>query len=123
MDHDGRQTVAAQDDPAAGGEPRCGRFWLGDTGGRDVVVIVNRFGSVLDRSAPARQSHVGPAFGLGVHRVATVGGDSEGAGLTDSNTVSDWFYSEFPPKRFVDPLTGNEGSRNKQDEEVRQQLF
>ena len=54
---------------------------------------------------------------------ATVGGDSEGAGLTNSNAVSDWFYSEFPPRRFVDPLTGNEGTRNKQDEEVRQQLF
>ena len=54
---------------------------------------------------------------------ATVGGDSEGTGLRNSNPVSDWFYSEFPPRRFVDPLTGNEGSRNKQDEEVRQQLF
>ena len=54
---------------------------------------------------------------------ATVGGDSEGTGLRNSNTVSDWFYAEFPPRRFVDPLTGNEGSRNKQDEEVRQQLF
>ena len=37
--------------------------------------------------------------------------------------VSDWYYAEFPPKRFVDPLTGNEGGRSKQDEEVRQQLF
>ena len=54
---------------------------------------------------------------------ASVGGDSEGAGLTYAGTVSDWFYSEFPPRRFVDPLTGNEGSRSKQDEEVRQQLF
>ena len=54
---------------------------------------------------------------------ATVGGDSEGAGLIQTSTVSDWFYSEFPPRRFVDPLTGNEGSRSKQDEEVRQQLF
>ena len=54
---------------------------------------------------------------------ATVGGDSEGAGLTNAGTISDWFYSEFPPRRFVDPLTGNEGSRSKQDEEVRQQLF
>ena len=54
---------------------------------------------------------------------ATVGGDSENAGLTDAGTVSDWFYSEFPPRRFVDPLTGNEGTRSKQDEEVRQQLF
>ena len=54
---------------------------------------------------------------------ASVGGDSEGSGLSDAKVVSDWFYSEFPPKRFVDPLTGNEGSRNKQDEEVRQQLF
>ena len=54
---------------------------------------------------------------------ASVGGDSEGSGLSDAKIVSDWFYSEFPPKRFVDPLTGNEGSRNKQDEEVRQQLF
>ena len=54
---------------------------------------------------------------------ATVGGDSEGAGLSSSNAVSDWFYSEFPPRRFVDPLTGNDGTRSKQDEEVRQQLF
>ena len=54
---------------------------------------------------------------------ASVGGDSEGAGLSSSNPVSDWFYSEFPPRRFVDPLTGNEGTRTKQDEEVRQQLF
>ena len=54
---------------------------------------------------------------------ASVGGDSEGSGLSDAKVVSDWFYSEFPPKRFVDALTGNEGSRNKQDEEVRQQLF
>lgn len=54
---------------------------------------------------------------------ASVGGDSEGAGLSDSKAVADWFYSEFPPRRFVDPLTGNEGTRTKQDEEVRQQLF
>ena len=54
---------------------------------------------------------------------ASVGGDSEGAGLSSSSAVSDWFYSEFPPRRFVDPLTGNEGTRTKQDEEVRQQLF
>ena len=54
---------------------------------------------------------------------ASVGGESEGSGLSDSRVVADWFYSEFPPRRFVDPLTGNEGSRNKQDEEVRQQLF
>ncbi len=54
---------------------------------------------------------------------ATVGGDTEASGLANSGAISDWFYSEFPPKRFVDPLTGNEGSRNKADEEVRQQLF
>ena len=54
---------------------------------------------------------------------ATVGGDAEASGLADGGAISDWFYSEFPPKRFVDPLTGNEGSRNKADEEVRQQLF
>ena len=54
---------------------------------------------------------------------ASVGGDSEGSGLSDSKVVADWFYAEFPPRRFADPLTGNEGSRNKQDEEVRQQLF
>jgi penicillin-binding protein 1A len=54
---------------------------------------------------------------------ASVGGDPDGSGLTDSKVVSDWFYSEFPPRRFVDPLTGNEGTRSKQDEEVRQQLF
>ncbi|MFN3629035.1 MAG: penicillin-binding protein 1A, partial [Casimicrobiaceae bacterium] len=35
----------------------------------------------------------------------------------------DWFYAEFPPSRFVDPLTGNEGARSRQDDEVRQQLF
>ena len=52
---------------------------------------------------------------------ATVSGDGEG--LVDTGAVSDWFYSEFPPRRFVDPLTGNEGGRSKQDEEVRQQLF
>ena len=52
---------------------------------------------------------------------ATVSGDGEG--LVDSGSVSDWFYSEFPPRRFADPLTGNEGGRSKQDEEVRQQLF
>lgn len=54
---------------------------------------------------------------------ATVGADPESSGLTDSGAISDWFYAEFPPKRFVDPLTGNEGARSKQDEEVRQQLF
>ena len=53
----------------------------------------------------------------------SVGGNSEGAGLADPKTVTDWFYSEFPPRRFVDPLTSNEGTRTKQDEEVRQQLF
>lgn len=63
VDHDERQTVAAQDDPAVRGGPRCGCFWLGDTGGHDVVVIVDRFGSVLDRPGPARQSHIGPASG------------------------------------------------------------
>ena len=52
---------------------------------------------------------------------ATTGGD--GDSLVESAGVSDWYYSEFPPKRFVDPLTGNEGTRSKQDEEVRQQLF
>ena len=52
---------------------------------------------------------------------ATTGSDSES--LVESAGVSDWYYSEFPPKRFVDPLTGNEGTRSKQDEEVRQQLF
>jgi penicillin-binding protein 1A len=54
---------------------------------------------------------------------SSVGGDPEGSGLVDSSRVSDWFYAEFPPRNFVDPLTGNEGSRSKQDEEVRQQLF
>ncbi|MCC7066886.1 MAG: PBP1A family penicillin-binding protein [Burkholderiales bacterium] len=51
---------------------------------------------------------------------ATIGSDE---GLVDAGGTSDWFYSEFPPRRFIDPLTGNEGSRSKQDEEVRQQLF
>ncbi len=57
----------------------------------------------------------------GVVSATTPGGD--GDSLVPSAGISDWYYSEFPPKRFVDPLTGNEGSRNKQDEEVRQQLF
>ena len=48
---------------------------------------------------------------------------SDGDSLVPSAGISDWYYSEFPPKRFVDPLTGNEGARSKQDEEVRQQLF
>ena len=54
---------------------------------------------------------------------ATVGADPESGALVDSAGISDWFYAEFPPRRFVDPLTGNEGARSKQDEEVRQQLF
>jgi len=54
---------------------------------------------------------------------ATTGGGGEGDALVESASVTDWYYSEFPPKRFIDPLTGNEGSRSKQDEEVRQQLF
>ncbi len=54
---------------------------------------------------------------------ATTGAGGEGDALVESAGVSDWYYSEFPPKRFVDPLTGNEGARSKQDEEVRQQLF
>jgi penicillin-binding protein 1A len=46
------------------------------------------------------------------------------SGLVDaSKMVTDWFYAEFPARGFVDPLTGNEGTRSKQDEEVRQQLF
>ncbi len=52
---------------------------------------------------------------------SAVGGD--GSGLVDATAVSDWFYAEFPPRAFIDPLTGNEGARSKQDEEVRQQLF
>ena len=54
---------------------------------------------------------------------ATVGADPESGALVESAGISDWFYAEFPPRRFVDPLTGNEGARSKQDEEVRQQLF
>ena len=54
---------------------------------------------------------------------ATTGAGGEGDSLVESAGVTDWYYSEFPPKRFVDPLTGNEGARSKQDEEVRQQLF
>ncbi|TAG06110.1 MAG: penicillin-binding protein 1A [Betaproteobacteria bacterium] len=51
-------------------------------------------------------------------------GDGDGSGLTDPvKAGSDWFYAEFPARGFVDPLTGNEGVRSKQDEEVRQQLF
>ncbi len=54
---------------------------------------------------------------------STVGADPEAGSLVDSKGISDWFYAEFPPRFFVDPLTGNEGARSKQDEEVRQQLF
>ncbi|MGL4233551.1 MAG: penicillin-binding protein 1A [Casimicrobium sp.] len=50
-------------------------------------------------------------------------GEPDPSGLTDGGGASDWFYAEFPPRYFSDPLTGNEGTRNKQDEEVRQQLF
>lgn len=52
---------------------------------------------------------------------ATTGADA--SGLIESAGTSDWYYAEFPPKQFVDPLTGNSGTRNKQDDEVRQQLF
>jgi penicillin-binding protein 1A len=49
---------------------------------------------------------------------------SDGDSLLDAGKVStDWFYAEFPARGFADPLTGNEGVRSKQDEEVRQQLF
>ncbi len=48
-------------------------------------------------------------------------GDDGSAG--DVGSSSDWFYSELPPKRFADPLTGNDGFRSRQDDEVRQQLF
>jgi penicillin-binding protein 1A len=54
---------------------------------------------------------------------STVGGGMDASGLVEAPSVSDWFYAEFPPRAFIDPLTGNEGSRSKQDEEVRQQLF
>lgn len=54
---------------------------------------------------------------------STVGADPDAGALVDSKGISDWFYAEFPPRFFVDPLTGNEGARSKQDEEVRQQLF
>jgi penicillin-binding protein 1A len=53
--------------------------------------------------------------------VSSATGDDGGA--VDAGSGSDWFYSEFPPKRFADPLTGNEGVRSRQDDEVRQQLF
>ncbi len=49
---------------------------------------------------------------------------SASSGEVDGDAAGvDWFYAEFPPRRFADPLTGHEGSRNRQDEEVRQQLF
>ncbi|MCX7669528.1 MAG: penicillin-binding transpeptidase domain-containing protein, partial [Anaerolineae bacterium] len=51
---------------------------------------------------------------------SAAGEDGSGA---DAGAGSDWFYAEFPPRRFADPLTGNEGARNRQDDEVRQQLF
>jgi penicillin-binding protein 1A len=57
----------------------------------------------------------------GVINSSIGGGDP--SGLVDAPGGSDWFYAEFPPRAFIDPLTGNEGSRSKQDEEVRQQLF
>jgi penicillin-binding protein 1A len=54
---------------------------------------------------------------------SNVGGGMDASGLVEMPGISDWFYAEFPPRFFADPLTGNEGTRNKQDEEVRQQLF
>ncbi|MCX8018611.1 MAG: penicillin-binding transpeptidase domain-containing protein, partial [Rhodocyclaceae bacterium] len=49
------------------------------------------------------------------------------AGIEDATSVDaghgDWFYAEFPPRRFVDPLSGNDPPRSRQDDEVRQQLF
>jgi Membrane carboxypeptidase/penicillin-binding protein len=50
--------------------------------------------------------------------VSAISVDADGA-----TSVADWFYAEFPPRRFADPLTGHEGSSHRQDEEVRQQLF
>ncbi len=54
---------------------------------------------------------------------SNVSGGMDASGLVETPSISDWFYAEFPPRYFADPLTGNEGTRNKQDEEVRQQLF
>jgi penicillin-binding protein 1A len=49
---------------------------------------------------------------------------ADASGLVDASKVStDWFYAEYPARGFADPLTGNEGVRSRQDEEVRQQLF
>ncbi len=49
---------------------------------------------------------------------------ADASGLVDASKIStDWFYAEYPARGFADPLTGNEGVRNRQDEEVRQQLF
>lgn len=50
-------------------------------------------------------------------------GSTDASGLVEAAAGSDWFYAEFPPRAFSDPLTGNEGTRSKQDEDVRQQLF
>jgi penicillin-binding protein 1A len=58
----------------------------------------------------------------GVVSSAVAGADA--SGLVDASKIStDWFYAEYPARGFSDPLTGNEGVRSKQDEEVRQQLF
>jgi penicillin-binding protein 1A len=54
---------------------------------------------------------------------AAVGGGLDPLTMTEAASTSDWFYAEFPARAFVDPLSGNEGVRSKQDEEVRQQLF
>ena len=91
---------------------------LGDreTGGGVALPIWINYMRVALRGVPEVPLKPPP----GVINSAT--GDDGGAGA-DASPGSDWFYAEFPPRRFADPLTGNEGVRSRQDDEVRQQLF
>ena len=91
---------------------------LGDreTGGAAALPIWINYMKTALKGVP--ETPLKPPAGV----VSATTGPTEVDGVEKAG-VSDWYYAEFPPKRFVDPLTGNEGGRSKQDEEVRQQLF
>ena len=59
----------------------------------------------------------------GVVSNSIMGLDAGGLIDVSKSPTTDWFYAEYPARGFADPLTGNEGTRSKQDEDVRQQLF
>jgi penicillin-binding protein 1A len=89
-----------------------------ETGGGVALPIWMNYMKVAMKGMPEKP--LAPPKGV----VSSSVGALDAGGLVDpTKAVTDWFYAEFPARGFADPLTGNEGTRSKQDEEVRQQLF